>query len=496
LKFSKLAVGFSLSSALLMFTVAEAGFTQGAPPPPKPPPAAPPPPGNQSPPPGNQPPPPPTGGQPPAGGSPAPIATQFADPTGTFATISVNGANVGTNPFFHPLGTNGRACVTCHEPDEAWTITPAAIQAKFAATEGTDPLFRTVDGADSPNMPVATRAEREDAYGMLLSKGLIRIGLPIPANAQFTLTQVNDPYDYASAADLSLFRRPPPATNLAFLSAVMWDGRETITGDSLPQDLDAQAINAVETHEQGTQQPSAQALSQIVSLETGLFTAQQVDSAAGSLNANGATGGPAALSTALFYPGINDVTGLDPTGKAFNPIVFALYTAWSTTATAPPTAQAQASIARGEQIFNTRQFAITAVGGLNDVIGQPVIQGTCSSCHDTPSVGNHSLTDFLNIGIADAARATPDMPIYTLRNTTTGAVVQTTDPGRALITGNWADIGKFKVPILRGLAGRAPYFHNGSAPQLADVVNFYNQRFNIGLNAQDRSDLAAFLRSL
>jgi len=74
--------------------------------------------------------------------------------------------------------------------------------------------------------------------------------------------------------------------------------------------------------------------------------------------------------------------------------------------------------------------------------------------------------------------------------------VQTTDPGLAMITGKWADIGKFKGPILRGLAARAPYFHNGSAATLLDAVNFYDTRFNIGMSAQQKSDLVAFLSAL
>ena len=79
---------------------------------------------------------------------------------------------------------------------------------------------------------------------------------------------------------------------------------------------------------------------------------------------------------------------------------------------------------------------------------------------------------------------------------TTGATVQTTDPGRALITGKWADIGKVKGPILRGLASRAPYFHNGSAATLADVLVFYDMPFNIGFTPQEKADLIAFLNSL
>jgi cytochrome c peroxidase len=86
--------------------------------------------------------------------------------------------------------------------------------------------------------------------------------------------------------------------------------------------------------------------------------------------------------------------------------------------------------------------------------------------------------------------------LFTLINKTTGERVQTTDPGRAMVTGKWKDIARFKGPILRGLAARAPYFHNGSAATLLDAVNFYDDRFNLGLSEQQKSDLAAFLGSL
>jgi cytochrome c peroxidase len=102
----------------------------------------------------------------------------------------------------------------------------------------------------------------------------------------------------------------------------------------------------------------------------------------------------------------------------------------------------------------------------------------------------------LNIGISDESRRTPDMPLYTLRHKRKRAVIKTTDPGRALISGKWADIGKFKGPTLRALAARPPYFHNGSAGTLGDVVDFYDARFNIGFTAQEKQDLIAFLRSL
>jgi cytochrome c peroxidase len=125
--------------------------------------------------------------------------------------------------------------------------------------------------------------------------------------------------------------------------------------------------------------------------------------------------------------------------------------------------------------------------------------GFCGTCHDSPNVGNHSVKLPINIGIANVDPPPPaldisGLPVFTLQ--CGGNTYVVTDPGRALISGNCDDIGKFKGPILRGLAARAPYFHNGSAATLLDVVNFYNQRFGIGFTDQQKKDLVNFLKTL
>jgi cytochrome c peroxidase len=168
-----------------------------------------------------------------------------------------------------------------------------------------------------------------------------------------------------------------------------------------------------------------------------------------------------------------------------------MYSGWLTSPIA-----AQASVARGEQLFNVNTFNITGVAGLNDALNVPVLVASCVACHDTPLVGNQSTELYFNSGVVAATRRTPDLPLYTLKNKSTGATVQVTDPGRALITGLWSDVGKFKPPVLRGLAGRAPYFHDGSATNLTGVVEFYNTRFNINYTPQQIADLVAFLQTL
>ena len=443
------------------------------------------------------------------------------NPSGEALTLSTAGRIDRRSPFFASLGTNGRSCSTCHEASDGWTITPRGVRERFEATRGTDPIFRPVDGANSPLADVSTRAAREKAYSMLLSRGVIRVGIALPPTAQFDLVKVDDPYGYASAAELSLFRRPLPTANLRFLSTVMWDGRETFKDPAgtaclfntttcfatLHFDLSDQSNSATVGHAQASTPLTTAQRESIVAFELGLFTAQVRDEDAGRLQVYGAHGGPSFLESQNSYFGINDpLAGDYRTHANFNPIAMTLYDAWQLyipdarredeEGRDRRVAVARRAVARGEALFNSKPIMITGVKGINDDLGIPALQGTCTTCHDTPNAGNHSIPAPLDIGIADASRRTPDMPLYTLRNMTTRETIQTTDPGRALVTGKWVDIGRFKGPTLRAVATRAPYFHNGSARDLVDVVQFYNTRFNIGLTTQEQDDLVAFLLAL
>ena len=158
----------------------------------------------------------------------------------------------------------------------------------------------------------------------------------------------------------------------------------------------------------------------------------------------------------------------------------------------------RSSIARGETLFNSKPIQITGVAGLNDDLKLVTIPGTCGTCHDSPNVGNHSVSAPLNIGVSDVNSPldVSYLPTITLQNKTTFEVITTTDPGRALITGLWKDVGRLKGPILRGLPSRAPYFHNGSADTLGDVIDFCNKRFRVGITTQEKKDLIAFLSTL
>lgn len=429
---------------------------------------------------------------------------QYDDPTGTFSTYSTAGVVHLTSPFFVSLGTNGRTCFSCHQLDQGWSITPAKVQERFTATAGTDPIFRTNDGSNSPLADVSTESARQSAYSMLLSRGVIRVSLPIPPGAEFTLSAVDDPYGYASASALSLFRRPLPSVNLRFITTVMWDGRENIPGGTIDQALLNQANGATLGHAQSSTSITAAQARAIVDFEMGITLGQHKDVNARDLAASGSNGGlstPARfLSVQPTYLGINAPLGDFRTGAPFNPAAFNIYDIWATSLSGTgQKEQVRRAILRGQNIFNTKTFTITGVRGLNDApeFGSPAtLVGTCSTCHSVPNAGNFPISLPMDIGVTAATRRAAVMPLYTLRRTSTGETRQTTDPGLALITGRWNDIGRFKVPTIRGLSSRAPYFHDGSAASLNGLIGFYIGRFGIVLTADERADLLVFLQSL
>ncbi len=472
-----------------------------------------------------------------------PNGALFGNPGGASQTYSVNGKGINlTGPFFQSLGSNGRSCASCHQPSDGMSISAANVQARFTSTQGLDPIFRRVDGANcNHNVELSTVAGRNDAYSLLRTRGLIRIALAVPANADYQVVSVNNQYGCNEADVVSMYRRPLPSTNLRFLSAVMFDGRESsaATGtrkilfanypNSLRSDLAHQSLDATKGHAEGDgSRPTPEEQQAIVDFEMSLFTAQMTSTTAGRLDAQGAHGGPQPLITQPFFisanssvnplvPSLEQPGGLNSPGDGqFSAAIFNTFSAWS----AFPYSSPRASIARGEAIFNSEPINITGVSGINDDAaagglvagGAPALQGTCGTCHDTSNVGNHSFPTPLDIGTGDPSPTSlfvnmggldiSYLPTFVVCKTdsstglATSTCKTTTDLGQALIDGKFDHVGKIKGPILRGLSARAPYFHNGAAQTLLDAVRFYEHRFGLVLTAQDESDLVAFLSAL
>jgi cytochrome c peroxidase len=473
------------------------------------------------------------------GGVPKYVAQYEVDrnPRGFLGSYQPNGpTETSKNAFFKSLGTNGRACITCHQPPSGMSVSVRNIKQRLEATDGRDPIFAPVDGANCPSQ-VANGYTSGALYGgkygsglkdfkashsLLIDKGLIRIALPVPANAEFTVEVVSDPTTcnldptYNSAADgtriLSMFRRPLIASNLNFktntvdffppgfspLTNIMFDGREPT--------LASQAINATLGHAQGTKAPTQAQVDEMVAFEVGIFNAQWFDDSARFLDVVGAKGGPVNLAS----------HGTE--APSFGGAAFDEFDAWSMVG--GYLASERKSIARGEQLFHGKggttgdrgSFVLANVAGFNDFpgISNPLPGQSCATCHNFGHAGSDILArSQRDIGIGGQGASTngpaPASDLPTFKVTCPAGsflwdpartTVTTNDLGKAMMTGKCRDVGSRTVPSLRALAAHEPYFSDGSAATLMDVVNVYDKRFSIGLTKKEKNDLVNFLGSL
>ena len=95
------------------------------------------------------------------------------------------------HPFFEPLGKNGRACITCHQPADAMSVSAAGLQERWKETDGKDPVFAAIDGSNCPDLP----QDEAGSHSLLLKRGLFRIAMPWPPRQtpEFRIEVVRDP---------------------------------------------------------------------------------------------------------------------------------------------------------------------------------------------------------------------------------------------------------------------------------------------------------------
>ena len=131
---------------------------------------------------------------------------QFKNPHGKVGNYNVPGVTItANNAFFQSLGQNGRSCVTCHNPPSGMGLALTNIKKRFRSNLN-DPLFAPVDGANCPDAVPAQytsgslyggnkgkgKKALKEAYSLLLTRGLIRIPIKVPANAQYTVEVISD----------------------------------------------------------------------------------------------------------------------------------------------------------------------------------------------------------------------------------------------------------------------------------------------------------------
>jgi hypothetical protein len=348
-----------------------------------------------------------------------------------------------------------------------WSIKPCDVESLFSQTQGTAPIFNPLD-ANSPSADVSTPEARYASYSML-RKGLFRRGANRPSTAEYNISAVDDPLGAGgSATHFEFFRRPLATANFHLALNVGWHSQNGQAAAPPPTaGLTTQASGNITGAQQGAP-ATPEVISSIVTYESQLSFAQTKVPGAGQLDQCGAQGGPEFLSSQAFVNG-----------------PFTLFDHWASGSGCANNPHRQ-KIARGQALFNA-----TNAGG-----------GSCRGCHNAANNGSNVNGTLFDIGASDADQREPGMPLYTLsridtNGNPTGETKQTTDPGRAdADTGTWASINRFKVPSLRGLAARAPYFHNGIAKTLHDVVEHYEEKLGFVFTPAEEEDLVAFLNAL
>ena len=435
--------------------------------------------------------------------------------------------DMASNPFFAPLGANGRACVTCHQPINAMSVSALSARQRWQQYGDSDALFAAYDGSNCPDLP----QDKAESHSLLLSKGLIRIARSWPPRdlqghvitPDFRIEVVRDPTGCNTSKiyglnspnpQISVFRRPRMVANFKYVVATGFND-DPKDGLPLPTDplsgklasrnlmadarvltLKEQMRDAAVTHLQRTKPLTAEQESQIEDLEMRLFTAQQ-SGPGGDEQSGGASGGTDALANGLA----------GRLGDQTRP-VWSEYAAWAKAADNPALTPVQRafrlSVARGAKIFRDRTFLITDSAGINYPIGfgNPV-RNSCVFCHNMSQMGMDVAPGQVDLGTTTLpfADPQPDLPLFKITclgqpHPFYGKVIYTHDPGYALTTGRCVDVGKITLQSLRGLAARAPYFSNGMAKDLRAVVDYYNRRYNIGYTEQEKQDLVNLLSVL
>jgi hypothetical protein len=469
-----------------------------------------------------------------------PAQAAFGNPLGMLGIVNATGTvQMEDHPFFKPLGTNGRACVSCHQPSDSMALSLDSIRQQWQLTNGSDPLFSLIDGANCPNL---TQGE-EASHSLLLNRGLFRVALNWPPRAadgsaiepEFAIEVVRDPTGCnldpvygveGEAHQVSVYRRPRVAANLKHIAfetgpfnakrLAMVNDKDPFTGahmsmnimsDAREPSLRTQAISALRGHLQAEVLPADEILDRLVAFEQQVYAAQSFSVGAGPLEYQG---GPEALGPTSMQ---SHERGL---GDNFTSPLFMDFEVWKQPDSAgTPEQQAfRASIARGYDVFFLRPFMIMDAAHINTVgLGNPA-KRSCATCHNAILTGTDASAGWVDIGTTNLpwAREVPvypwseeshDLPLFRITckesarpHPFLGREIYTQDPGRALISGRCADVGSIVMGQFRGLAARAPYFSNGSAASLRDLVDFYDRRFNIGFTEQEKVDLTNFLSVL
>lgn len=335
----------------------------------------------------------------------------------------------GAVNFFRPFpGGNGRACATCHDPRDGFSLSPARVEARWQRLQrarrgdpsAADPLFRSLDADDGA-----------DDFTLLRTRALFKVRVPLPARVRLT----DDP----AATHVTLSRAVTPLNLLAHTAPYQVD-RSAAT-------LEAQALAAVNQHMEPTTPPSAAFLESIAEFERHIFSSAGVRGLSAAIE----RGGP--------LPSLDPpLDGLERKGKEkFDHFCGRCH-------------GGPAQVRNLEnRIFPPHDGSTNPVS-INVIVSNPPPAGFPASPIQGP--GFDLPTQRFTVDL-------PDGSTVVLTSSDPGTVL--TDAHALELVGGNQVFNRFDIPQLHGINRTAPYFHDHRAKTLEEVVTHY-QKFNVFIN--------------
>ena len=369
------------------------------------------------------------------------------------------------------LGGNGRACADCHMPFQGFQLSPASAKARYDFLQwirqyfpkADDPLFRPVDADD-----FRVNGDKANDFSNLVQNGLVRVTMPLPPNVKLIDPATGQP---SAETSVDLWRAVMPVRNVAITGGdnflPIWPPapRGAIGGvdpngpnrqggyqhDARFATLQEQARGAFFAHAQVTAEPPAGMLDDLAAFQQTLFSSPRIKRLADAI-----------LSGSSSFP--------------------------------DPDPELSALEQRGKQVF-VRACAQCHGGTLRPTTSTP------DATLVRPIVRYHNIQTACPRPITDGFAPCPTQLARNARTyqitLATGAVQTFTsdDPGRLLLTGQFADLGMLDVTNLHGISKTAPYFHNNSAATLDEVVDQYLAVFKRAARLNPPPNMPPFISS-
>ena len=349
---------------------------------------------------------------------------------GDFGTSSEEKARarIGAMNFFLPYPDgNGRACATCHDPTDGYSLSPKTVESRWQRLQAArrldpkadDPLFRSIDADDG----------KED-FSMLRTRALVKVRVPLPSRVRLK--------DAPRQEVVTVLRSVPALSGLKFTAPYQQD--RSIAS------LEDQVRAALIAHMQTSTPPTDEFVESVAHFERGLYANAAARRVGEALAAGVAVADPDLPLTELARRG----------KERFEFFCGACH-------------GGPAQVENRENRIFPPHDGSTNPHSINVGISNPLPAGLTSDIHGPG----------FDLPTQKYIVVLPDGGNVELVSSDPGTVL--TDIEALETVGGNQVFNRFDIPQLRGINQTAPYFHDHRAATLEDVVRHY-QRFFVFIN--------------